>query len=361
MDLNAQVYRTEGSLKQALSRHRGRSRRASPHVSVQDKGRRFNTDLLEAVELGFLLDLAEVLVVVGAGPQRVARRPLPRGLPHPRRRQLHATHDGLPRGRRRRAGHRSGSTTSRSCRPATARWSASTDEKQSLMDITLKIRRYNPEVSDESTWQTFQVAGPADRPGARRAAQGEVGARRHADLPPLVRARRLRLRRDADQRQEPAGLQDLAQGRQPRQADHGRADPGPPGAQGPRRRHGAVLRGVPVGDAVPHHERATSRPASESSRRRTATGSTTPPSASCAPRARRRARSSGPTASTSARRPSSAPTASSSTAATRAPTSGWRSSTTTRASGAAAPPSTAPRPARAASRSPRRSKRSSAR
>jgi len=29
---------------------------------VQDKGRRFNTDLLEAVELGFLLDLAEVLV-----------------------------------------------------------------------------------------------------------------------------------------------------------------------------------------------------------------------------------------------------------------------------------------------------------
>jgi succinate dehydrogenase / fumarate reductase, flavoprotein subunit len=32
-------------------------------VSVQDKGRRFNTDLLEGIELGFLLDLAEVLVV----------------------------------------------------------------------------------------------------------------------------------------------------------------------------------------------------------------------------------------------------------------------------------------------------------
>jgi succinate dehydrogenase / fumarate reductase, flavoprotein subunit len=30
---------------------------------VQDKGKRFNTDLLEAIELGFLLDLAEVLVV----------------------------------------------------------------------------------------------------------------------------------------------------------------------------------------------------------------------------------------------------------------------------------------------------------
>jgi len=61
MDLNAQVYRTEGSLKQALGdieALRERYRR----VSVQDKGRRFNTDLLEAVELGFLIDLAELLV-----------------------------------------------------------------------------------------------------------------------------------------------------------------------------------------------------------------------------------------------------------------------------------------------------------
>ena len=33
------------------------------NVAVQDKGRRFNTDLLEAVELGFLIELAEVLVV----------------------------------------------------------------------------------------------------------------------------------------------------------------------------------------------------------------------------------------------------------------------------------------------------------
>ena len=30
---------------------------------MQDKGKRYNTDLLEAVELGFLLDLAEVLVI----------------------------------------------------------------------------------------------------------------------------------------------------------------------------------------------------------------------------------------------------------------------------------------------------------
>jgi succinate dehydrogenase / fumarate reductase, flavoprotein subunit len=62
MDLNAQVYRTEGSLKQALTDIEGLKARFVS-VSVQDKGKRFNTDLLEAVELGFLLDLAEVLVV----------------------------------------------------------------------------------------------------------------------------------------------------------------------------------------------------------------------------------------------------------------------------------------------------------
>jgi len=62
MDINAQVYRDEGSLKQALSDIESLKARYV-NVSVQDKGKRFNTDLLEAIELGFLLDLAEVLVV----------------------------------------------------------------------------------------------------------------------------------------------------------------------------------------------------------------------------------------------------------------------------------------------------------
>jgi succinate dehydrogenase / fumarate reductase flavoprotein subunit len=61
MDINAQVYRTEGSLKQALADLEGLKARYA-NVSVQDKGKRFNTDLLEAIELGFLLELSEVLV-----------------------------------------------------------------------------------------------------------------------------------------------------------------------------------------------------------------------------------------------------------------------------------------------------------
>jgi succinate dehydrogenase / fumarate reductase, flavoprotein subunit len=61
MDINAQVFRSEASLKQALADIQGLKQRYA-NVSVQDKGKRFNTDLLEAIELGFLLDLSEVLV-----------------------------------------------------------------------------------------------------------------------------------------------------------------------------------------------------------------------------------------------------------------------------------------------------------
>ncbi|MFD0199484.1 MULTISPECIES: succinate dehydrogenase flavoprotein subunit [Saccharothrix] len=62
MDANASVYRTEDTLKQALHDVQALKERYS-RITVQDKGKRFNTDLLEAVELGFLLELAEVLVV----------------------------------------------------------------------------------------------------------------------------------------------------------------------------------------------------------------------------------------------------------------------------------------------------------
>ena len=62
MDRNAQVYRTDESLKQAEEDIAAlKARYAS--VAIGDKGKRFNSDLLEAIELGFLLDLAEVLVI----------------------------------------------------------------------------------------------------------------------------------------------------------------------------------------------------------------------------------------------------------------------------------------------------------
>jgi succinate dehydrogenase / fumarate reductase, flavoprotein subunit len=62
MDKNAQVFRTEETLNEALEKiYELRAR--YENISIQDQGKRFNTDLLEAVELGFLLDLAEVTVI----------------------------------------------------------------------------------------------------------------------------------------------------------------------------------------------------------------------------------------------------------------------------------------------------------
>ncbi|MFM1957726.1 MAG: hypothetical protein RI929_89 [Actinomycetota bacterium] len=62
MDKNAQVFRTEETLQEAFDKIM-ELRKRYENISIQDQGRRFNTDLLEAVELGFLLDLAEVTVI----------------------------------------------------------------------------------------------------------------------------------------------------------------------------------------------------------------------------------------------------------------------------------------------------------
>jgi succinate dehydrogenase / fumarate reductase flavoprotein subunit len=61
MDNNAAVFRTEETLKQALTDVHALKERYS-QITVHDKGKRYNSDLLEAIELGFLLELAEVTV-----------------------------------------------------------------------------------------------------------------------------------------------------------------------------------------------------------------------------------------------------------------------------------------------------------
>jgi succinate dehydrogenase / fumarate reductase flavoprotein subunit len=62
MDKGAQVFRTEESLTHVLGVIE-ELRERFKNIHVDDKGKRYNTDLLEAVELGFLLDIAEVVVV----------------------------------------------------------------------------------------------------------------------------------------------------------------------------------------------------------------------------------------------------------------------------------------------------------
>ncbi|MFY2791095.1 succinate dehydrogenase flavoprotein subunit [Rhodococcus sp. KRD162] len=62
MDNNASVFRTEERLETALKDVRALKERYN-HITVTDKGKRYNSDLLEAIELGFLLEMAEVTVV----------------------------------------------------------------------------------------------------------------------------------------------------------------------------------------------------------------------------------------------------------------------------------------------------------
>jgi succinate dehydrogenase / fumarate reductase flavoprotein subunit len=59
MDSNVGVYRDGESMKLAIGTLND-LREAYQDISIMDKGKQFNTDLLEAIELGYLLDLAYV-------------------------------------------------------------------------------------------------------------------------------------------------------------------------------------------------------------------------------------------------------------------------------------------------------------
>ena len=68
------------------------------NIHVDDKGKRYNTDLLEAVELGFLLDIAEVVVVTARNRKESRGGHMRDDYPHARRREVHEAHDGVPVG-----------------------------------------------------------------------------------------------------------------------------------------------------------------------------------------------------------------------------------------------------------------------
>ena len=56
------MYKRQETIQTALDDIAALEERYS-HISIQDQGKRFNLDLLEAVELGFLLQLAKVMSV----------------------------------------------------------------------------------------------------------------------------------------------------------------------------------------------------------------------------------------------------------------------------------------------------------
>ncbi|MFW0110800.1 succinate dehydrogenase flavoprotein subunit [Rothia sp. CCM 9416] len=62
MDADMQVFRTAETIHNAVNKIVELEERYQ-NIQIQDKGKRFNLDLLEAVELGFLLQLAKVMSV----------------------------------------------------------------------------------------------------------------------------------------------------------------------------------------------------------------------------------------------------------------------------------------------------------
>ena len=125
MDNNAAVFRTEETLKQALTDIHALKERYS-RITVHDKGKRFNSDLLEAIELGFLLELAEV-TVVGALNRKESRGGHARE-DYPNRDDVnYMRHTMAYKDRAATCSATSGWTSSPWCRPATNPRSGSTD------------------------------------------------------------------------------------------------------------------------------------------------------------------------------------------------------------------------------------------
>lgn len=61
MSLHLGIFRTKDSLLQAQEKVRLLQRRANG-ISLHDRGHVFNMELIQALELGFLLDVAETIV-----------------------------------------------------------------------------------------------------------------------------------------------------------------------------------------------------------------------------------------------------------------------------------------------------------
>ena len=305
---------------------------------------------------GYLLDCAEATVAAAPRPHRESRRPLPRGLS---RSATTATGSSTRWPSRPRAG--------RGSRPQTGDHHALRTQAADLLSRSA-TRRCRSSCASCATTPTRRqaalgVATPS-RPARWTACstcciavKWEHG--RHADLPPFVRPRRVRLGRDAHQRPQPAGLQDPR-----RPAGHRKISvaplPGLPVVKDLVVDMDGLLQQVPERQAVPHQREPGAGRASAS--RRPPSGARYDDTTKCILCAA--CTSSCPSfwaqKRTSARPPSSTPTASSSTRATRRPTSGWRSWPTRTASGAAGRSSTAPTPARAASTSRKPSLRSRA-
>ena len=167
MDTNAQVFRTEASLKQAVSDIEDLKARYA-EVAVQDKGSGSTPTCWRPSSWAscstwprFWWSARWPATSRAAG---TSARTTPTATTSTSCGTRWRTGRRRPTDRRDQAGLQA-------CRgdPLQA------DGAQVLMDVTLKIRRFNPEVSEDASWEEFHVKAEPDRPGPRRPAQDQVG------------------------------------------------------------------------------------------------------------------------------------------------------------------------------------------
>ena len=94
MNEKCAVFRTEEGLTEAQATIRRLKEEASV-AAIDDRGTVFNQDVLGAIELGYMLDVAECIVVGRAGAQGVARGAVPARLPAAQRRRVAQAHHPL--------------------------------------------------------------------------------------------------------------------------------------------------------------------------------------------------------------------------------------------------------------------------
>ena len=86
---NFGVFRHAEKMEKQIEIIDGLRERYDRGVVIEDKGDVFNSDLTQAIELGYLLDIAACMLQAGHRAQGEPRRPLAAvRLPRPRRREL---------------------------------------------------------------------------------------------------------------------------------------------------------------------------------------------------------------------------------------------------------------------------------
>ena len=155
---NVGIFRTEERARARPRRRCTTCASATPAACwSHDKGRAFNTDLIQAIELGAMLEMADCLVT-GALARTESRGAHSR-LDHPERDDENWMRHTLAYS----TTARCGSTTSRSRSPSSsppARSVLGASSEVRAMEVTLKIHRYNPTRRGPGRLETYTVEAP---------------------------------------------------------------------------------------------------------------------------------------------------------------------------------------------------------